>query len=109
MKHVAKTSVVLQSIFLLALAMLPACASPPAYGDYSSPGSADYGACLEEDAPSEECGTEGESAPEPEDDNWCGLTFEEALVSYPDERVCQTTIYDRVTGYCTSWGPCSAI
>lgn len=42
-------------------------------------------------------------------DAGCGLTFDEAVEAYPGERVCQTTVYDRVTGYCTHWQPCSSL
>jgi hypothetical protein len=39
----------------------------------------------------------------------CGLSFDEAVEAYPGERVCQTTVYDRVTGYCSHWQPCSSL
>jgi hypothetical protein len=42
-------------------------------------------------------------------DAGCGLSFDEAVSSNPGERVCQTTVYDRVTGYCTHWVPCSSL
>lgn len=40
-------------------------------------------------------------------DQGCGLSFDDAIDAYAPERVCQTTIYDRVTGYCTHWVACS--
>lgn len=42
-------------------------------------------------------------------DAGCGPSFDEALEEHAPERVCQTTVYDRVTGYCTFWQPCSAL
>lgn len=42
-------------------------------------------------------------------DGGCGLSFAGAVEAYAPERVCQTTVYDRVTGYCTHWQPCSAL
>jgi len=39
----------------------------------------------------------------------CGLSFDDALEAYAPERVCQTTVYDRVTGYCTHWVACSSL
>lgn len=42
-------------------------------------------------------------------DAGCGPSFDEAVAANPAERVCQTTVYDRVTGYCTHWVPCSEL
>jgi hypothetical protein len=42
-------------------------------------------------------------------DAGCGLSFEEALAEHAPERVCQTTEYDLVTGYCTHWVACSSL
>ena len=42
-------------------------------------------------------------------DAGCGLSFEQARDAFAPERVCQTTVYDRVTGYCTFWQPCSGL
>lgn len=39
----------------------------------------------------------------------CGLSFAEAVEAHAPERVCQTTVYDRVTGYCTHWVACSSL
>lgn len=57
--------------------------------------------------------TDSEDASEPTTtdagaDDGCGLSFDEAVQTFA-ERVCQTTIYDRVTGYCTHWVPCSSL
>jgi hypothetical protein len=57
------------------------------------------------DAPGPSAYDAGAAAP----DAGCGLSFDEAIEAYPGERVCQTTVYDRVTGYCTHWQPCSAL
>ncbi len=42
-------------------------------------------------------------------DAGCGLSFDEALEAYAPERVCQATVYDLVTGYCTHWVACSSL
>lgn len=39
----------------------------------------------------------------------CGLSFDAAVEANPGERVCQTTVYDEVTGYCTHWVACSSL
>lgn len=39
----------------------------------------------------------------------CGLSFADAVDAFAPERVCQTTVYDRVTGYCTHWVACSSL
>lgn len=39
----------------------------------------------------------------------CGLSFDEALEAFEGERVCQETVYDLVTGYCTHWVACSSL
>lgn len=62
------------------------------------------GAIEEEPVPAADAGV-----PEVTADAGCGLSFDEAVEAYPGERVCQTTVYDRVTGYCTHWQPCSAL
>lgn len=48
-------------------------------------------------------------ATEPAPDAGCGLSFDAAVAEFAPERVCQTTVYDRVTGYCTHWVPCSSL
>lgn len=42
-------------------------------------------------------------------DAGCGLSFDEAVAAYAPERVCQTTVYDLASGYCTFWQRCSDI
>ena len=42
-------------------------------------------------------------------DGGCGLAFEDARDAFAPERVCQTTEYDLVTGYCTHWVACSSL
>lgn len=42
-------------------------------------------------------------------DAGCGLSFDQAIAAHPGERVCQTTLYDLRTGYCTHWQPCSEL
>jgi hypothetical protein len=44
----------------------------------------------------------------PEPAAWCGYDFEQAVEVFEGERVCQTTVYDLETGYCTFWEPCPA-
>lgn len=61
------------------------------------------GAVEEEPVPSADAG-----APDAAPDAGCGLSFDEAVAAHA-ERVCQTTVYDRVTGYCTHWVPCSSL
>lgn len=58
------------------------------------------------------CGGAVDSEPvpaEPEPASWCGFSFDQAVEVYAPERVCQTTVYDKVTGYCTFYEPCSSI
>jgi hypothetical protein len=38
----------------------------------------------------------------------CGLSFEQARLAHPNDRVCATTLYRLDTGYCTFWLPCAA-
>lgn len=40
---------------------------------------------------------------------WCGYSFDQAIEVFDGERVCQTTVYDLETGYCTFWEPCSGL
>lgn len=42
-------------------------------------------------------------------DGGCGLSFAGAVEAYAPERVCQTTVYDLASGYCTFWQRCSDI
>lgn len=44
-----------------------------------------------------------------EKDAGCGLSFDDARDAFAPERVCQTTEYDQVTGYCTHWVACSSL
>lgn len=79
----------------LALALLAACGSPPdpaaRRDDEAAPGQAPIG----------DAGADAEEG--------CGLSFGDALDAYAPERVCQTTVYNPVTGYCTHWVACSSL
>ena len=39
----------------------------------------------------------------------CGLSFDAAVEAYAPERVCQKTVYDLASGYCTHWVACSSL
>lgn len=77
---------------LVVVASAPGCggsASPPASADAPGPITVDAGAAAS--------------------DAGCGLSFEEATEAFAPERVCQTTVYDQATGYCTHWVACSSL
>jgi hypothetical protein len=63
------------------------------------------GGVADESEPSEPLAGTDAGAPA---DAGCGLTFAEARLAHPYERVCQTTVYRRDAGYCTHWVPCSS-
>lgn len=81
------------SLALVLIALALGCGS----GDVEPPPSVDAGS-----AP-------GLPTPDAGVDAGCGLTFDEAVEANPGERVCQTTVYALVTGYCTHWVPCSEL
>jgi hypothetical protein len=76
---------------LVVMAPVPGCggsASPQASADAPGPITPDAGASA---------------------DAGCGLSFDEAVEAYAPERVCQTTVYDLTTGYCTHWVACASL
>jgi hypothetical protein len=81
-------------VVLVGVALALGCGS----GDVESPPSVDAGSApglFTPDAGSADAG--------------CGLSFDEAVEAYAPERVCQTTVYDLATGYCTHWVACSSL
>jgi hypothetical protein len=84
---------VLVGVLSLALVCCGGSASPPSVSAEDDQGERSNGA----DA--------GDGA----EDAGCGLSFGEALEAFEPERVCQTTIYNPVSGYCTHWVACSSL
>ena len=73
------------------LTILSAACGGQAYQDEETP------------ADEQEAYEDGEPATES-----CGLSQEDAIEAYAPERVCQTTTYTSVAGYCTHWVACSS-